>query len=422
MRGGMRIGAIFGIPLYIHPTWLLILFLLAWMYSEGYQNVSSRLALTSGLVTAFLVLGSILLHELGHSLVAKAQGIEVKSVTLFLFGGIASIAKEPKDPLSNLALAAAGPLVNLVIGSFLAVVAWFALGDQAILLGTADQTQEVISGLAVELGVGRALVSLMALNLAVFNIVIGLFNLIPALPLDGGQVLKSIVWKITGSRFSGIRWAAYSGQIIGIFTMLLGFSALFAQALNGIFFIFVGWFVFNSATVHLQYGRLQQALLEIDAESAMTRDFRIVDADMSLRRFADDFLLMQEKDKQPIFFAASDGRDRGMVNADELRYIERERWEQEDLHSIVKPLQSLDVVDLSTKIPRVIDMLEQKELPYVTVLSPAGSVTGIVDRGDVIRALARRLNWRIPEAYIKRIKAEGKFPPELKLTEITSQL
>jgi CBS-domain-containing membrane protein len=162
--------------------------------------------------------------------------------------------------------------------------------------------------------------------------------------------------------------------------------------------------------------------MEIDAESAMTRDFRIVDADMTLRRFADDFLLMQEKDAQPIYFAASNGRDRGMVNPDELRYVERERWEAENLHSIVKPLKNLDVVDLKTEISQVIDLLEEKELRYVTVLSPAGSVTGIVDHGDVIRALARRLNWRIPETYIKRIKTEGKFPPELRLKEITSQI
>jgi Zn-dependent protease/CBS domain-containing protein len=395
------------------------------MYRDNYVDVSSRFALTFGLITALLVLASILLHELGHSMVARAQGIEVKSVTLFLFGGVASIAKEPKDPLSTFAVAVAGPLVNIILGMLLAGLAVLVLGDQAALLGKSEQIQDVIKGLVSEIGAGRALVSLMALNLSVFNIVIGLFNLLPALPLDGGQVLKALIWKVTGNRFTAIRWAAYSGQVLGMFAIFLGISILVTPGsarLSGLWPIFIGWIVMNIAVVNLQYSRLQEALLEIDAESAMTRDFRIVDADMTLRRFADDFLLMQEKDKQPIYFAASDGRDRGMVNPEELRYVERERWDAEDLHSIIKPLSSLDVVDLKTKIPQVIDLLEEKQLRYVTVLSPAGSVSGIVDRGDVIRALAQRLNWRIPEAYIKRIKAEGKFPPELRLSEISSQI
>jgi Zn-dependent protease len=259
MRGGMRIGAIFGIPLYIHPTWFAILLLMAMMYRSSYVDISSRLALTFGLITALLVLASILLHELGHSFVAKAQGIEVKSVTLFLFGGIASIAKEPKDPLSTFALAVAGPLVNLVLGSLLAALALLALGDQqALFLGATEQTQEVIANLTAEIGVGRALASLMAFNLAFFNIVIGVFNLIPALPLDGGHVLKAMVWKITGSRFSGIRWASYSGQVIGIFTVLLGFLTIFSSPILGLWLLLMGWIVMNSATVHLQYSRLQK--------------------------------------------------------------------------------------------------------------------------------------------------------------------
>jgi CBS domain-containing protein len=263
----------------------------------------------------------------------------------------------------------------------------------------------------------------MTIYLAQINIVLGAFNLIPGLPLDGGQVLKALVWKITGDRFAGVRFAAKSGQILGVVAVVLGAMGIVSNRdLSGLWLLMLGWFVMLHAGAYLQFANLQQSLLTITAEAAMTRDFRIVDGDLTLREFADKFLLMQEKGTDPVYFASANGRDRGTVLPEDLRYIERSEWEHKTLNDIAKPLASIDAVELQTKIPTVVNLLEEKQIRYITVLSQVGSVAGIVDRGDVIRALARKLNWRIPETYIQQVKSEGKFPPEFRLAEICAQL
>jgi Zn-dependent protease len=433
MKGGIRIGTIFNIPLFIDPSWFLIVALMTLSYQSDYVRLSRNLALLFGFLTAVLLFVSVLLHELGHSLTAKSQGIEVNSITLFLFGGVAAIEKESKDPWSAFSVAIAGPLVSLALGGILwgAALALAGNGVFAVINQSTSQqaaaklVSEAAAKLVNDVGIGRALVGSMAFNLAQINLVLGIFNLIPGLPLDGGQVLKAVVWKVTGSRMTGVRWAARSGQFLGLIAIFIGVNLLFLR--NGLFYaiwpILLGWFVMNNASAYLQFTNLQEALMGLTAELAMTRDFRIVDAKMSLRQFADEFLLLrEEKENPPAYFASADGRDRGAIAPEDFRYVERSQWESKTLNDIAKPFKSLDVVDLKTKIVEVIKLLEEKQIKRLTVLSPVGSVAGVIDRGDVIRALARKLRWPIPEAYIQQVKADGKFPPDLRLSELIAQI
>jgi Zn-dependent protease len=429
MKGGIRIGTIFNIPLFIDPSWFLIVMLMTWGYRADYVRVSPNLAWLFGFLTALLLFASVLLHELGHSLTAKSQGIEVSSITLFLFGGVASIEKESKDPWAAFRVAIAGPLVSLALGLLLWGTALVLVGENIAAIAsflrptTAANTATQLQNVVNELGVNRALIGSMAINLSFLNIILGIFNLIPCLPLDGGQVLKAVVWKITGNRTTGIRWAAFSGQVIGLAAILSGSIVLLQPngLLEGLWRILLGGFVMSHAGNYLRVTNLQEALKEITAEETMTRDFRIVDANMSLRQFADEFLLLREKESEPVYYASSDGRDRGMVLPTDFRHIERSQWETKKLNDIVKPLKDLESVELKAKIAEVIRLLESKQLKQVTVFSAVGSVAGVIDRGDVIRALARKMKWPIPEAYIQQVKAEGKFPPDFRLLDLIEQ-
>ncbi|WP_019501125.1 site-2 protease family protein [Pseudanabaena sp. PCC 6802] len=425
MKGGIRIGTIFKIPLFIDPSWFLIVALMTLSYRTDYVRLSPDLALLFGFLTAVLLFVSVLLHELGHSLTAKSQGIEVNSITLFLFGGVAAIEKESKDPWSAFSVAIAGPIVSLALGGILWGTALALAGNGVFAVLNHPVNPQAATKLVSDVGINRALVGSMAFNLAQINLVLGIFNLIPGLPLDGGQVLKAVVWKITGNRMTGVRWAARSGQFLGLIAIFMGVNLLFLR--NGLFYgiwpILLGWFVMNNASAYLQFTNLQEALMGLTAELAMTRDFRIVDAKMSLRQFADEFLLLREdKDIQPAYFASADGRDRGAIAPEDFRYIERSQWESKTLNDIAKPFKSLDVVELKAKIVEVIKLLEEKQIKRLTVLSPVGSVAGVIDRGDVLRALARKLKWPIPEAYIQQVKADGKFPPDLRLSELIAQI
>lgn len=398
MQAGWRIGSIFGIPLNIDPSWLIILAFFT--FANGLDLVSENpewgvFAWLTGFLIALLLFVSVLLHELGHSLVARSQGIKVNSITLFLFGGIAAIDRESQTPGQAFQVAIAGPLVSLTLFALLSILFFQVppLSPAAVLVG----------------------------NLAQINLVLGLFNLIPGLPLDGGQILKAAVWKITGDRFSGVHWAARTGQILGWLAIIAGVFFAFTTEEFGFFWIaLIGWFVLRNATAYDTMTNLQETLLQLTAADAMTREFRVIDANMTLRQFADDYLL--EAKEAQVYFAASDGRYRGLVSAEDLRSVERSLWETQTVHSIAKPLEQIDTVEEKTSLVDAINKLETKQLSRITVISPAGAVAGIIDRGDIVRAIAQKLNVPIPEAQIKRIKQEGSYPPGFPILAIASSV
>ena len=185
MNSAIRIGKLFGIPFYINPSWFLVLGLVTWTYGSGlataFPYLGNGLALLLGLITALMLFASVVAHELGHSFVAIRQGIDVKSITLFIFGGLASLEKESETPSEAFWVAIAGPLVSLMLWGIF----------ETISMTTA--TSEVFS---VILGA-----------IASVNLALCLFNLIPGLPLDGGNILKAIVWKITGNPNKGVVFA-----------------------------------------------------------------------------------------------------------------------------------------------------------------------------------------------------------------------
>jgi CBS domain-containing protein len=283
-------------------------------------------------------------------------------------------------------------------------------------------TPKIIEALTGTIGDIRTIWTIIAVKFAQVNLIIGLFSLIPALPLEGGHILKAAIWQITGDRYAGIRWAARVGQFLGVLIIVCGGLLIFANPIIGLFIVLFGWFLFGSAGGYLYLNNLQQALLDINAEFTMTRDFRLVDAEISLREFADKFLLMEDKDANPIYIASSNGRDRGIISAGAIRNIDSSEWQAKSLQSLVTTLDDIDTVELKTPISTVVNLLEQKQLRYVIVRSPVGSVAGVIDHGDIIKALDSKLLWRIPSEYVKQIKADGKFPANFRLVEICEQL
>ena len=392
MQTNWKIGSLFGIPLFLDPLWFVILGLATLNFGVSYEELGSVLAWGAGVVMALLLFGSVLLHELGHSLAAKSQGIQVNSITLFLFGGVASIEEESKTPFKAFQVAIAGPLVSIAL---------------FLLLNFTSQFLPNTSILSTMLG-----------DLGRINLVLALFNLIPGLPLDGGQVLKAALWKTTGDRFQAVHLAARVGQILGYCAIAFGLLVdyLTGELVTGLWIALLGWFCIRNATSYDRVSTLQQTLLRITAGETMTRDFRVVDGDQTIRSFADLYLL--EINHSQVYFAESDGRYRGMVSIDDLRTIERSQWETQSLNDIARPLTEIPSVTESTTIANLIYKLENENLSRIVVLSPAGAVAGIVDKGDIINILAQKLKLRITKEDIKRVKEEGKYPPGLNLSAI----
>lgn len=392
MQTSWKIGSLFGIPLFLDPLWFIILTFVTLNFGLNYLQWGNVLAGSAGLVMALLLFGSVVLHELGHSIVARSQGIKVNSITLFLFGGIAAIEEESKTPGEALQVAIAGTSVSIALFVLLMLLSY--------ILPTSS------------------LASLMMGDLARINLILALFNLIPGLPLDGGQIFKAAVWKVTGDRFLAVHWAARAGQILGWLAIAAGAALEFStgELVGGLWLVLLGWFGVRNATTYDHITTLQETLLKLVAADAMTREFRVVDANQTLRSFADLYLL--ETNTRPVYFAESDGRYRGMVSIDDLRLVERSQWESQTVQSIVHPIAEIPHVTESTSLVEVINSIETQQLPWITVLSPAGAVAGIIDRGDIVRSLVQKLKLQISEAEIKRIKEEGNYPPSLQLGAI----
>ncbi|WP_013320335.1 site-2 protease family protein [Gloeothece verrucosa] len=402
-----RIGSLFGIPIYIDSSWFLILLLIT-IINAGDVNamelsqVSPALGWLTGLMMALLLFASVLLHELGHSLVARSQGISVKSITLFLFGGIASIERESYTPTEAFWVAIAGPMVSLVL---------FALFFGLTKVWESSPILELITS-----------------DLARINLVLVIFNLIPGLPLDGGQVLKAIVWKMTGDRFTGVRWASASGKLIGGLGIVFGlFLVLASGELGAIWLSLIGWFVLKNAKAYDDLTLLQQSLLELVAADVMTREFRVVNANLTLREFIEEYVVSQlglgtSNTYTYTYYAASEGRYRGLLRVSQLQLIERSQWSNQRLIDIVHPLTEIPSVQEKTPLVQVVKELEKIREPAITVLSPAGAVAGVIDRADVVKAIALKNHLSISETEIKRIKTERTYPAYLQLGAIANTI
>jgi Zn-dependent protease len=400
MESSWRVGSLFGIPIFLDRSWFGIIILLTLLVGQSFYqdhgDWSAILAWSAGFCTALLLFVSVLLHELGHSLVALAQGIQVNSITLFLFGGIASIEEESKTPGQAFQVAIAGPVVSL--GLFL------LLNTLTSLLPSTNPSTVLIN------------------EVAHINLVLALFNLIPGLLLDGGQVLKSVIWKFTNSRFKGIHWAAKTGKVMGWLAMLLGLAVALItdELILGLWFILIGWFAVRNARNYERVTIVQELLMTLPVARAMTPYFRVLNANMTLKQFADQYLA-EPKDCQA-YYAASKGRYRGMVIVADLQDVERSLWDCQTLNDIVHPLPQIIAATEKTPLGQVINLMETEQLNWLTVLSPAGAVAGVVDRGDIAQTVAQNLNFAMTDVEIKSIRTHQEYPAGFQLHRIAKDI
>ncbi len=369
MNNTIRVGNLFGIPFYIHPSWFLVLGLVTWSYSGGlaaqFPQLGGGLALLLGLMTALLLFSSVVAHELGHSFVAIRQGIDVKSITLFIFGGLASLEKESKTPAEAFWVAIAGPLVSLVL-----------------------------FGIFTAIGFGTAVSGPLAAILAVVatvNLALALFNLIPGLPLDGGNILKAIVWKITGNPYKGVVFASRVGQIFGWIAIASGLLPLilfgsFANFWN----LLIGFFLLQNAGNAAQFARVQEQLTGLTAADAVTFDSPIVSAHLTLREFVDERFLKWQNWRR--FLVTDDnGQLLGTINVDNLRAVPVGLWSVTQVREIMQPIEASSTVQSDQPLLEVIQRLEQQRLSTLAVIRENGVLVGILEKAAIINLLQNRM-------------------------------
>lgn len=259
--GSLQVARVFGIPIFVHFSWVIVFALIAWTLSTNYfPDQYPELATTShwtrGLAASLLSFASVLLHELGHSLIAMRNGIAIESITLFIFGGVARLASEPRDGGTEFRIAAAGPVVSLLLAAFFAAVAYA--------------------------GIFGGATAAVARYLAVVNVVVAVFNLVPAFPLDGGRLLRGVLWRPLG-KLRATRLAAGAGTFFAYFLILAGAVNLLRGAtVTGIWYVILGWFLKEAAVSAYRQVRLDDALDGLAVSDVMIRDVKTISADLPL--------------------------------------------------------------------------------------------------------------------------------------------
>ena len=303
-----RLFRLFGISINVDPSWLLIFFLVAWTVGGLFAKVAPDLTPESawglGLFTALAFFACIVLHELGHSLVARRTGIPVENITLFLFGGVAEIGGEPPSPGKEFGMAIAGPVVSAV----LAAVFW------ALSVAGAQQGWPVVLRLVCE-------------YLAYINVAVLLFNMVPAFPLDGGRVLRAALWAGTGSLRKATRWASRGGQafawlliVWGLFQTFSGYGAGF----GGLWLVLIGFFLNTAARQSYRQVVVRQALEGVPVSRLMKADAVTVPPTLSLAEWVEQYVYRQQQRAYPVVW---DGVLKGVITTADLSAYPRDEWD-----------------------------------------------------------------------------------------------
>jgi len=363
MNNNIRVGNLFGIPFYVNPSWFLVLALVTWVYGSQLQSFPQLIGPSPwllGLAAALLLFSSVLAHELGHSFVAIRQGINVNSITLFIFGGLASLEEDSKTPADAFFVAIAGPLVSvLLFGLFTAI----------------NVTVPLNPPLSAVIGL-----------LATVNLILALFNMIPGLPLDGGNVLKSIVWKITGNQYRGIFIASIVGQFIGWLAIVLGFFSAFSVIEFGsLWTALIGFFLLQNAGRSAQSANLQDKLSRYTAEEAVSKNSPVISADLTLREFVNEYVIGKQEWSK--FLVTDDeGKLIGELKVDDLKIIPTSEWTEKTVRELTKP-QEVTSVKPQKSLLEVVMMFEKNKQNEVAVIGENGVVFGLVEKSGIAHLL-----------------------------------
>ncbi len=374
MGHGWRIGRIFGIDIRIDSSWLVIFILFSWSlagtyFPRAFPGWTAGLSWAMGVLTSLLVFASVLFHELSHSLVAQRQGEKVANITLFILGGVAQIGGEPKEPLKEFAMAVAGPLSSFVLaGAFLAI--------HLLLLGVSEPF------------------AASARYLAIINAGLGIFNLLPGFPMDGGRVLRSVIWKITGDIKKATRIASLSGQAFAFLLIFLGVARFLRGDFGGLWFILIGWFLQNASARGYEQVAVRSALQGMKAKDLMTTDFETVPPGLPVERLVDEYILRK---KERVFLVTGlEGGLEGIICLEDVKAMPREKWPSATVGEIMTPRDKLQAVGPEADGNEILARLTSGDVHQVPVMD-GSRVAGIICRTDLLREIQLRNELGIGE-------------------------
>ena len=367
INGGISLGRLFGISIRLHFSWFFIFILVIWLLAANwfpgtFPEWSPVTSIIAAVITSLLFFGSVLAHELMHSIVARASGIPVKGITLFIFGGVSQITEEPRVPGVEFRVAIAGPATSLLLG----------LVFGAIYLTVPERFEAII---AVTFWLGW------------INIMLAVFNLLPGFPLDGGRVLRSIIWWRTGNLRKATRWASTAGRVIGFLFIFAGIWLLFTGYwFNGLWLAFIGWFLSNAAAGSYRQLVIQQMLQGHDASEIMTQDCVMVAPDTTVEKLVNEYVLPSGNRCLTVGEA---GHVQGLVTLKDIRSVPRDRWPGVRITEVMTPIDKLKWVSPDEDLAKVLGTLTQQDINQLPVVE-GGRIVGMIARDNLLSFISMR--------------------------------
>ena len=385
MRSGLRLGRIFGINIYIDWSWIFIFLLVTWNLAAGvfpqlHPNWGATLNWGTAIVASLLFFASVLAHELAHSLVAKARGLPVRNITLFLFGGVSNIQREPASAGTEFVMSIVGPLTSIVLGVIF-----------LLLSGATAAGSDVITGNSIGALARLDPPSTLLLWLGPINILLGVFNLIPGFPLDGGRVLRSVLWALTKNLRLATRWASWVGQavawlfIFGGISMIFGISIPFFGTgfIGGLWLAFIGWFLNNAAVQSYQQVVVEDLLGGVTVAQLMHANTPTLAPSIPVSTLVHDHIMGTDERAFPVI---DNDRLVGLVCIEDVRKVPREKWDTTTVGEIMTPENQLAVATPREDATDALNDLARRDVNQLPVME-GGRLVGMLRRRDIMRWL-----------------------------------
>jgi len=374
VKSTFKLFRIFGIEIGFHYTWILIFLFFSWSLAQFFHATHADWSAVTywitGIIASLLIFVSVLLHELAHSLVAKARGLPVKSITLFILGGVSNLEEEPESAGVEFSMAIVGPGTSILIG----VIAWVIASLSAAhalnyndLIGGDTLTSPVMATIGY---------------LAVINVFLGVFNLLPGFPLDGGRVLRSIVWQSTGNLVRATNIAAGVGQFFGWAMIAAGIILAFTVSLfSGIWLAFIGWFLNSSADASRKEVAIRERLGHVKVRDVFTQS-ETVSPDTRISELVNNIFARRHGRAVPV---CSNNSLAGIVTISDVRKVPQDRWPDTTVAEIMTK-DPLYTVEMNDNLTKVLELVAHHDINQVIVKDGKGCA-GLLGRADIIHYL-----------------------------------
>ena len=359
-----RLGRIAGVEIRIDSSWVLIALLITYSlyvrFTEAFPDLEVALGITLGVGFGLLFFASVLAHEMAHALVARARRIPVRGITLFMFGGATHAKVESRGPWDEFLISVVGPVSSVVLGGV-----FFLVGT----LGRDFLGPPVSGGFRY---------------LAFVNLALAVFNLLPGFPLDGGRVLRSLLWRVFGSLERATRVAAAVGQAVGYLMIGAGIASVLTVGLaSGIWLAFIGWFVAQAARMSVRQLDVQRRLQGAEAREVMDTDLVTVPPALTIREAVDRYFT---RSVRSVFPVQEDGDTRGLLTLGGVKRLPRRQWDHRTVEEVMEPLGEECTIEASTPMEDVVERLREGRRTRCLVMSD-GRVIGILTPGEITRWL-----------------------------------